>query len=241
MAAPVCVPEVEAAGSPACPAHLRGRRQELRDGEFWRARKRERERETSQWPARRHAPRYITRRENWPPLHTGNLDGADHTAEGTGEDVFLRQFLMGIFPACLANQLIVTLRDNQVCSTLGDSGRQGTWPCCRPWGGKESDNDLATEQQQPDQGAICDLGPATQVLLPCGLWWDTVHFYKLSCGSPNCALKGCVYLWELPLGVWGGAVEKTSVACKGQKLVGKGWSKNRRKTSAQTMKALSSR
>ena len=39
MAAPVCVPEVEAAGSPACPAHLR-RRQELRDGEFWRARER---------------------------------------------------------------------------------------------------------------------------------------------------------------------------------------------------------
>ena len=75
-------------------------------------------------PARRHAPRYITRRENWPPLHTGNLDGADHTAERTGEDVFLRQFLMGVFPACLANQLILTLRANQVCSTLRDSGRQ---------------------------------------------------------------------------------------------------------------------
>ncbi|OWK03760.1 hypothetical protein Celaphus_00014049 [Cervus elaphus hippelaphus] len=41
MAAPMCVPKVEAAGSLACPAHPRGRRQEPRDGEFWRARERE--------------------------------------------------------------------------------------------------------------------------------------------------------------------------------------------------------
>ncbi|XP_045021448.1 sulfotransferase 6B1-like [Bubalus bubalis] len=45
----------------------------------------------------------------------GNLDGEDHTAERTVEDVFLCQFLMDI-PACLANHLILKLRANQMSS-----------------------------------------------------------------------------------------------------------------------------
>ncbi|KAB0349093.1 hypothetical protein FD754_013950 [Muntiacus muntjak] len=73
------------------------------------------------WPAlhtrvadaknRETAPRYITHRENWPSLHT----------ERTVEDVFLHQFLMDIFPACLANQLILKFRANQV--EICDLGR----------------------------------------------------------------------------------------------------------------------
>ncbi|KAB0387982.1 hypothetical protein FD755_002938 [Muntiacus reevesi] len=63
------------------------------------------------WPALRHAPRYITHRENWPSLHT----------ERTVEDVFLHQFVIGIFPACPANQLILKLRASQV--EICDLGR----------------------------------------------------------------------------------------------------------------------
>ena len=61
-----------------------------------------------------HAPHYIAHRKGWLSLHTGNLDGEDHAAERTVEDVFLRRFMLGTFPGCLADQLILKRRANQV-------------------------------------------------------------------------------------------------------------------------------
>ncbi|XP_061251650.1 small ribosomal subunit protein uS3m [Bos javanicus] len=61
-----------------------------------------------------HAPHYIAHRKGWLSLHTGNLDGEDHAAERTVEDVFLRKFMLGTFPGCLADQLILKRRANQV-------------------------------------------------------------------------------------------------------------------------------
>lgn len=48
------------------------------------------------------------------PFSSGNLDGEDHTAERTVEDVFLRKFMRGTFPGCLADQLVLKRRANQV-------------------------------------------------------------------------------------------------------------------------------
>lgn len=45
---------------------------------------------------------------------SGNLDGEDHAAERTVEDVFLRKFMLGTFPGCLADQLIIKRRANQL-------------------------------------------------------------------------------------------------------------------------------
>ncbi|XP_048195254.1 28S ribosomal protein S24, mitochondrial isoform X1 [Perognathus longimembris pacificus] len=84
-----------------------------------------------------HAPHYIAHRKGWLSLHTdrilfccwssvtywnikllrgneGNLDGEDHAAERTVEDVFLRKFMLGTFPGCLANQIVLKRRANQV-------------------------------------------------------------------------------------------------------------------------------
>ena len=61
-----------------------------------------------------HAPHYLAHRKGWLSLHTGNLDGEDHAAERTVEDVFLRRFMLGTFPGCLADQLILKRRANQV-------------------------------------------------------------------------------------------------------------------------------
>uniref|UniRef100_A0ABI7XH90 Mitochondrial ribosomal protein S24 n=1 Tax=Felis catus TaxID=9685 RepID=A0ABI7XH90_FELCA len=61
-----------------------------------------------------HAPHYIAHRKGWLSLHTGNLDGEDHAAERTVEDVFLRKFMLGTFPGCLADQVILKRRANQV-------------------------------------------------------------------------------------------------------------------------------
>ena len=61
-----------------------------------------------------HAPHYIAHRKGWLSLHTGNLDGEDHAAELTVEDVFLRKFMLGTFPGCLADQLILKRWANQV-------------------------------------------------------------------------------------------------------------------------------
>uniref|UniRef100_A0A7N5J9U0 Mitochondrial ribosomal protein S24 n=1 Tax=Ailuropoda melanoleuca TaxID=9646 RepID=A0A7N5J9U0_AILME len=47
-------------------------------------------------------------------LRQGNLDGEDHAAERTVEDVFLRKFMLGTFPGCLADQLILKRRANQL-------------------------------------------------------------------------------------------------------------------------------
>ncbi|XP_053464413.1 28S ribosomal protein S24, mitochondrial [Nycticebus coucang] len=61
-----------------------------------------------------HAPHYIAHRKGWLSLHTGNLDGEDHAAERTVEDVFFRKFMLGTFPGCLADQLVLKRRANQV-------------------------------------------------------------------------------------------------------------------------------
>lgn len=45
---------------------------------------------------------------------SGNLDGEDHAAERTLEDVFLRKFMLGTFPGCLADQIVLKRRANQV-------------------------------------------------------------------------------------------------------------------------------
>lgn len=56
--------------------------------------------------------------EFWPTpgalLSSGNLDGEAHAAERTVEDVFLRKFMLGTFPGCLADQIILKRRANQV-------------------------------------------------------------------------------------------------------------------------------
>ncbi|XP_012576465.1 PREDICTED: 28S ribosomal protein S24, mitochondrial isoform X2 [Condylura cristata] len=61
-----------------------------------------------------HAPHHISHRKGWLSLHTGNLDGENHAAERIVEDVFLRKFMMGTFPGCLADQLILKRRANQL-------------------------------------------------------------------------------------------------------------------------------
>ncbi|XP_075414194.1 small ribosomal subunit protein uS3m [Tenrec ecaudatus] len=61
-----------------------------------------------------HAPHYIAHRKGWLSHHTGNLDGEAHTADRTVEDVFLRKFMLGTFPGCLADQLVIKRRANQV-------------------------------------------------------------------------------------------------------------------------------
>ncbi|KAB0401253.1 hypothetical protein E2I00_008537, partial [Balaenoptera physalus] len=61
-----------------------------------------------------HAPHHIAHRKGWLSLHTGNLAGEDHAAERTVEDVFFRKFMLGTFPGCLADQLVLKRRANQV-------------------------------------------------------------------------------------------------------------------------------
>ncbi|XP_005396747.1 PREDICTED: 28S ribosomal protein S24, mitochondrial isoform X2 [Chinchilla lanigera] len=67
-----------------------------------------------------HGPHYIAHRKGWLSLHTGNLDGEDHAAERTVEDVFLRKFMMGTFPGCLADQVVLKRQANQIeiCALL---------------------------------------------------------------------------------------------------------------------------
>uniref|UniRef100_A0A8C0HXN0 28S ribosomal protein S24, mitochondrial n=1 Tax=Balaenoptera musculus TaxID=9771 RepID=A0A8C0HXN0_BALMU len=60
-----------------------------------------------------HAPHHITHRKDWLSLHTGNLDGEDQATERAVEDVFLHQFLLGIFPGS-PDQLILKRQANQV-------------------------------------------------------------------------------------------------------------------------------
>nr|XP_012419259.1 PREDICTED: 28S ribosomal protein S24, mitochondrial-like [Odobenus rosmarus divergens] len=60
------------------------------------------------------APHYIAHCKGWLSLHTGNLDGENHAAERTVEDVFLQKFMLGPFAGCLADQLILKHRANQL-------------------------------------------------------------------------------------------------------------------------------
>ncbi|XP_069915978.1 small ribosomal subunit protein uS3m [Oryctolagus cuniculus] len=61
-----------------------------------------------------HAPHHIAHRKGWLSLHTGSLHGEEHAAERTVEDFFLRKFMQGTFPGCLADQLVLKRRANQV-------------------------------------------------------------------------------------------------------------------------------
>ncbi|XP_037013834.2 28S ribosomal protein S24, mitochondrial-like [Artibeus jamaicensis] len=59
-------------------------------------------------------PHHIAHRKSCLSLRTGNLDGQDHAAERMVEDVFLRKFMLGTFPGCLADHLVLKRRANQV-------------------------------------------------------------------------------------------------------------------------------
>ncbi|XP_074054496.1 small ribosomal subunit protein uS3m [Macrotis lagotis] len=67
-----------------------------------------------------HPPHYIAHRKGWLSLHTGNLHGEDGAAERTVEDVFIRKFLRGTFPGCLADEAVLKRRHNEllVCALL---------------------------------------------------------------------------------------------------------------------------
>lgn len=53
-------------------------------------------------------------------LPSGNLDGKDHAAERTVEDVFLQKFMLGTFPGYLADPLILKRQAHQleVCALV---------------------------------------------------------------------------------------------------------------------------
>ncbi|XP_072492844.1 small ribosomal subunit protein uS3m [Notamacropus eugenii] len=61
-----------------------------------------------------HPPHYIAHRKGWLSLHTSNLDGEEGAAERTVEDVFIRKFLYGTFPGCLAEEVVIKRRANQL-------------------------------------------------------------------------------------------------------------------------------
>ncbi|XP_042750393.1 28S ribosomal protein S24, mitochondrial isoform X2 [Lagopus leucura] len=61
---------------------------------------------------RAHPPHYIAHRKGWLSLHTGNLDGEAGAAERAVEDAFVRRFLRGTFPGCLADEVVVKRRAN---------------------------------------------------------------------------------------------------------------------------------
>ncbi|NXK52134.1 RT24A protein, partial [Chauna torquata] len=65
-----------------------------------------------------HPPHYIAHRKGWLSLHTSNLDGELGAAERTVEDVFLRKFLYGTFPGCLANEVVLKRRANVLVACL---------------------------------------------------------------------------------------------------------------------------
>ncbi|XP_043839010.1 28S ribosomal protein S24, mitochondrial [Dromiciops gliroides] len=65
-----------------------------------------------------HPPHFIAHRKGWLSLHTSNLDGEEGAAERTVEDVFLRRFLYGTFPGCLADQVVIKRRANQLVICL---------------------------------------------------------------------------------------------------------------------------
>ncbi|NWI12151.1 RT24B protein, partial [Crypturellus soui] len=58
------------------------------------------------------APHYIAHRKGWLSLHTGNLAGEGGAAERAVEDAFVRRFLHGTFPGCLADAAVLKRRAN---------------------------------------------------------------------------------------------------------------------------------
>ncbi|XP_030624198.1 small ribosomal subunit protein uS3m [Chanos chanos] len=57
-------------------------------------------------------PHQIGHRKGWLSQHTSNLKGEGGAAERTIEDVFIRRFIFGTFPGCLANELVIKRRGN---------------------------------------------------------------------------------------------------------------------------------
>lgn len=53
-------------------------------------------------------------KKNWNSHHTGNLKDEDGAAERTLEDFFIRKFIEGTFHQCLATDLIIKRRGNQI-------------------------------------------------------------------------------------------------------------------------------
>ncbi|XP_044539991.1 28S ribosomal protein S24, mitochondrial-like, partial [Gracilinanus agilis] len=67
-----------------------------------------------------HPPHDIAHRKGWLSLHTSNLDGEQGAADRTVEDVFIRKFLYGTFPGCLADQVVLKRRANEliICAVM---------------------------------------------------------------------------------------------------------------------------
>ncbi|XP_001376697.1 28S ribosomal protein S24, mitochondrial isoform X2 [Monodelphis domestica] len=67
-----------------------------------------------------HPPHYIAHRKGWLSLHTSNLDGEEGASDRTVEDVFIRKFLYGTFPGCLADQVVLKRRANEliICALM---------------------------------------------------------------------------------------------------------------------------
>lgn len=65
-----------------------------------------------------HPPHYIAHRKGWLSLHTGNLDGERCAAQRAVEDSFVRRFLHGTFPGCLADEAVLKRRSNSLLVCL---------------------------------------------------------------------------------------------------------------------------
>ncbi|XP_043951846.1 28S ribosomal protein S24, mitochondrial [Gambusia affinis] len=65
-------------------------------------------------------PHQIAHRKGWLSQHASNLKGEQGAAERTVEDVFIRRFMFGTFPGCLANEVVIKRRGNVlvVCALM---------------------------------------------------------------------------------------------------------------------------
>ncbi|KAM8794599.1 small ribosomal subunit protein uS3m [Eudromia elegans] len=95
----VPVPRRDLHGTPAC---LKARAARVRVGKGDKAVSYE----------QAHAPHHIAHRKGWLSLHTGNLAGEGGAAERAVEDAFVRRFLRGTFPGCLADEAVLRRRAN---------------------------------------------------------------------------------------------------------------------------------
>ncbi|XP_031465534.1 28S ribosomal protein S24, mitochondrial [Phasianus colchicus] len=67
---------------------------------------------------RAHPPHHIAHRKGWLSLHTGNLAGEPCAARRSVEDAFLRRFVGGTFPGCLADEVVLKRRANALLLCL---------------------------------------------------------------------------------------------------------------------------
>ncbi|KAM5172321.1 small ribosomal subunit protein uS3m [Mantella aurantiaca] len=61
-----------------------------------------------------HPPHFIADRKGWLSQHTGNLDSEEDTADRTIEDIYIRKFMYGTFPGCLADEIVIKRRANLI-------------------------------------------------------------------------------------------------------------------------------